>query len=154
MKSFGGKKGQKLIIILLSLLVLVVGFSVYFSLPVALREGAVGSSSGNTGALSSPSSITNIKDVLSLPGVGKNSVAAVTSDNWAMVNEIVEPDGTVVQDIVNTDGTVLTITNKQNIINQGYGSSSGSGNGSSSSGSSGSGGNSGSITFNRDVYNS
>lgn len=149
MKSFGGKNGKKLMIILFSLLVLVVGFSVYFSLPVALREGAVGSS--NTGGLSSPSSITNIKDVLSLPGVGKNSVASVTSDNWAMVNEIVEPDGTVIQDIVNTDGTVLTITNKQNIINQGNGTSGGSSGGRSGGGS---GNNSGPITFNRDVYNS
>ena len=135
MKFFGGKKGKQLIIILISLLVFVIGISVYFSIPI--REGIIGS---NT--------ITNINDVMSLPGVGKNSIPSSKTDNWAMVNEIVEPDGTVVQDIVNTDGTVLTITNKQNVISggsSGSGSSSGSGNVSG-------GTNSNSMTFNRNMF--
>ena len=122
-----GKKGKQLILILLLLLVFAIGISVYFRYPVV--EGAVGSSSNSKNiGLSSPSTITNIKDVLNLPGVGKNSVPSNVSENWSMVNEIVEPDGTVVQDIVNTDGTVLTITNKQNVINSGSGGSSSSGN--------------------------
>lgn len=108
MKYFIGKKDKKIIFILLFLLLLVIGISVYFSYPIAIQEGAVGSSS-----------ISSIKDILSLPGVGNNSLPSNISNNWAMVNEIVEPDGTVVQDIVNTDGTVLTITNKQNVISTG-----------------------------------
>ena len=106
MKYFGGKKGTNLLIILVLLLIFVIGISVYFSIPV--REGAVGTSS-----------ISSVQDVLSIPGVAKGSVPPSNSDNWAMVNEITEPDGTIVQDIVNTDGTVLTITNKQNVINTG-----------------------------------
>ena len=106
MKYFGGKKGTNLLIILFSLLIFVIGISVYFSIPI--REGVVGTSS-----------ISSVQDILSLPGVAKGSVPPSSSDNWAMVNEITEPDGTVIQDIVNTDGTVLTITNKQSVISAG-----------------------------------
>ena len=110
-KHFAGKKGTQLFIILFSLLIFVIGVSTFFSIPSILREGAVGSSQ-----LEQPSAITSVSDVKNLPGVGKNPIGNANKESWSMINEIVEPDGTVVQDIVNTDGTVLTITNKQNII--------------------------------------
>lgn len=150
LSSIIGKKGKPLMILLFILLVIVIGISVYFRFPIV--EGAVGSSSDTkSSGLSPPSTITNIKDVLNLPGVGKNTMPSNVSENWSMVNEIVEPDGTVVQDIVNTDGTVLTITNKQNVINSGSGSGSGSSSGSSSG--SGSGSNTNNIsTYNRNTF--
>lgn len=104
MKRMNKKSTQRIFIILILLLVFVIGLSVYFSYPINLQEGAVGSS------------LQSVQDILSLPGVGQNTLPTNVRNNWAMVNEIVEPDGTIVQDIVSTDGTVLTITNKQNVI--------------------------------------
>jgi hypothetical protein len=107
MKRVNKKLTKRILIILIGLLVFVLGISIYFNYPIRLQEGAVGTSS------------KTVQDILALPGVGQNTLPTNVGNNWAMVNEIVEPDGTIVQDIVNTDGTVLTITNQQNIINTG-----------------------------------
>jgi hypothetical protein len=149
MKYILGKKGKNLLLSLFFLLIFAIGTSIYFRNTIV--DNFVGSS-GNTKV--SDSGITNIQDVFNIPGVGKNTIPSNVTGNWSMVNEIVEPDGTIIQDIVNTDGTVLTITNKQNIINTGVTSApTRSGGGSGGGGGSNTGGSDFSTsTYNRNLF--
>lgn len=112
MNYFNKNNGNYLIFILVLLVILIFAICFYLSYFKTAEGFAILSAPGVAS-----NGISSIQDVLSLPGVAPSSLPS--GNNWAMVNEITEPDGTVIQDIVNTDGTVLTITNSQNIINAG-----------------------------------
>lgn len=149
MKYFLGKKGKQLLLTLFILLVFAIISSMYFRNPIVENLDTSSGSKTGTGT-----GISDIKSVSNLPGVGNNSIPTNENENWSMVNEIQEPDGTIVQDIINTDGTVLTITNKQNIINTGKNITTppGSGGGGGASAGSGSSSSGSSSTYNRNTF--